>query len=159
MQISDENTAPTNPLPADYYRVQLQIADDLLLAKAKAGEIWAIQNLLKLIADAVVAGVPLPKNIATFISTALNAINNGVAADEAFGIKRGRGEKDTRKANQRQFAIAYYIETKEGTLEDKCELAAIEFDISEHTAKAAWKKNHKMVKHMLALDKKVFGVA
>ena len=141
-------------LPKSYYQSRLEIAEALLLDKARAGEIWAIEKLLKLVAETIEARIPLSENIATFISAALCKIHDGIDANKAFGIKRARGEKNTRQTNQKQFSIAYFIETQEGTLEDKLELAAIKFSVSVHTAKAAWKKNHKKVKFELEMQKK-----
>lgn len=144
---------------SDYYHFsKLRLAEELLLPKAESGEIWAIQNLLKLVSEAVDDGARINKKIANFLSKALIQIYRGEKADLAFGITRDRGQKDTRLSRQKNFSIAFFIEeTALGSLEERFQKAAIEFHVSFDTAKKAWQKNHNEAKRIVELNKKNFS--
>lgn len=141
-----------------YHYQRLKLAEELLMSKAENGEIWAIQNLLKLISDALDDGARINKETASFLSKALLQIYEGKNANLAFGIARTRGQKNTRKSRQRDFSIAYHIEKmQEGTLEEKCNLAAEKFHVSFDTAKKAWDRNYREVRRLLELDRIIFS--
>lgn len=152
---------PDNPdrrLSDYYHSSRLRLAEELLLPKAESGEIWAIQNLLKLVSDALDDGARINKKTANFLSKALIQIYRGEKADVAFGISRVRGQKDTRLSRQKNFSIAFFIEETElGSLEDRFLKAAIEFHVSFDTAKKAWQKNYNEARRIVELNKKNFS--
>lgn len=148
-------------LDAEYHAISLRLAEELLMPAVKRGELWAIQNILKLAAEAIQDQSPLSKGVAAYISKALASIHDGEKADEAFGIRRKRGEKDTRKVRQRKYFMADCIERlrhHDGlTLEDAVEIVAGRFSMSNDSAKLAWKVHHKEVKRIHQLEIKTFG--
>jgi hypothetical protein len=140
-----------------YHYQRLKLAEDLLLPKADMGEIWAIESLLKLISDALEDGARINKNTASYLSKALLQLYQGKNANLAFGIARTRGQKNTRKSRERDFIIACYIaKMQEGTLLEKCHLAANKFHVSFDTADKAWKKNQSEVRRLTELDSMIF---
>jgi len=148
-------------LADEYHWCKLRLAEELLLPKGRAGELWAIQNLLSLVSEAIADSARIPPRIAAFASSALQRIYEGEKADDAFGIKRKRGEKDTRRANRRAFCMADRIERhrklQDMTLEDAVAEAADHFHASVHTAKSAWKKNYKEARRLIDLELEHFN--
>ena len=145
----------------ELHYLRLELAEKSLLPKAEAGELWAIQNILKLVAEALADGVKLNTKVALFISKALIKIYDGEKADNAFGIARKRGERDNRKSRQRNFSIAYEIEKARKydglTIESAEVLAATKYHVSYDTAKKAVKDHGKEARRNLELHDKMFG--
>lgn len=149
-------------MDAEYHALRLKLAEKMLLKKAEDGELWAIQNLLLLVSDAIADGVPLSPLIASYISSSLRKIHDGEKADDAFGIKRKRGEKDTRRSQQRAFSMADAIERlryhDKLTLEKAIAFAATKFSVSEDSVKRNWKAHNKEVKRLMELELDNFGI-
>jgi hypothetical protein len=157
---------PTNPpalrqLISESHAEALNLAEDLLLPKAIKGELWAIQNLLLLVSKAIADECPLTPGVAEYVASALRAIYEGGNADDAFRIKRKRGEKDTRRARRKAFMLATSIVQKmqldSKTLDCAASEVAAKHYVSEDTAKKAWKDHHREVKRLLRLEKEAFG--
>jgi hypothetical protein len=149
---------PDRRLSDEYHWLKLRLAEEMLLAKAESGDILAIQNLLKLVSEALKDGARINKKIANFLSKSLIQIYRGEKADMAFGINRVRGQKDTRLSRQRNFSIAFFVEEIElGSLEDRFEKAATEFHVSSETARKAWQKNYPEARRIVELNKKNFS--
>ncbi|CAN6133910.1 hypothetical protein MCETRH20_00918 [Methylophilaceae bacterium] len=157
----DVNNFCKRNISDEYHFLRLGTAEKLLLPQAEAGELWAIQNLLKLAAEALADGARLNDKVALFISKALIKIHAGEKADNAFGIARKRGGKDTRRVRERNFSIAHFIEqarTQQNiTIEVAVALAASEYHLSEDTVKNAWKGNYKKARRILKLNEEYFG--
>jgi hypothetical protein len=145
----------------ELHYLRLELAEKSLLPKAEAGELWAIQNILKLVAEALADGVKLNTKVALFISKALIKIYDGEKADNAFGIARKRGEQDNRRVRQRNFAIATFIEDARKkqniTIEEAAVLAANKYHVSEDTAIKAQKNHGREARRMIELNKEIFG--
>lgn len=158
---NDVNYLTKLRLSDDYHYLRLKLAEELLLPKAQIGELWAIQSLLKLAAEALADGARLNLNVATFISEALIKIYDGEKADDAFGIARKPGEKNTRRARQRSFSMAFFIEKtckqENVTLDNALSQAADKYHASYDTAKKAWKDNYKEARRILQLHENNFG--
>ena len=141
------------PLPPDwcsrYHARRLTLAEELLLPKAESGEIWAIQNICMLSAEALADGCSLTPLIAQFVSGALRAIHDGTSGDTAFGIKRKPGESDRRRVRQRAYAIADFSERTRRlddlTVEKSISITAHQFSVSEDTVRKDRKKHLKEV--------------
>jgi hypothetical protein len=148
-------------MDADYHGLRLRLAEELLLPAARNGELWAIQNLLLIVSDAIGDQCVLPEGVAGYLSKALAAIHGGKKADDAFGIRRKRGEKYTRKFRQRRYFMADCVERlryhEKLTLESATEVVAERFSMTPDSVKLAWKENHKEVKRIHALEKECFG--
>lgn len=147
-------------MPDDYHRLRLNLAEKTLLEKATKGELWAVQTLLRIVSEAIADGETLTPGIALFVSTALRKIWEGAKADDAFGIKRKRGEKDQRAARSRQFMLADAVERlrESGmTLEEARGNVHEKTDISENTIQKAWIKNHKEARRQIDLEKEYLG--
>ena len=141
-----------------FYYLKLNLAEELLLPKAQAGDVRAIQDLLKLVSEALDNGARVNKAVASFISSAFMEIYKGENANQAFGIARKRGGKNTRFTSEKSFAIAFFIEEmQEGSLEVKTQLAADKFHVSYSTANNAWDKNHVEARRIVELNKKYFS--
>jgi hypothetical protein len=141
-----------------YHYLRLKLAEELLLPKSENGDVRAVQDLLKLVSEALDNGARVNRAVASFLSYALMEIYKGENADQAFGIARKRGGKNTRFTSEKSFAIAFFIEEmQEGTLEVKCQLAADKFHVSYGTANKAWDKNHVEARRIVELNKKYFS--
>jgi len=142
-------------------RMQLRLAEDLLLPKAKSHELWAIQNLLLISAQAIRDEHPLSKGIADYIASAFEAIHGGENADDAFGIKRKRGEKDLRASRGRAFWMAHCLARLKHsgmTVERALDEVANRFCVSPDTAKAVWKKNRIEALRITKIERERFGI-
>jgi hypothetical protein len=144
-----------------YHRSRQKLAEELLLTSAKGGEIEAIQSLLLIVSEAIRDGCPLTEDVADFIATALANIHGGMNGDEAFGIKRRRGGRDTRASRQRTYFMADCVERLRHhsgcTLELALAKVSERFCASTDTVKLAWKKNHKEVRRTFDLEKRALG--
>lgn len=153
-------TGLQNPdeMDSEYHKSRLELAEKLLLQQACNGELWAIQNLLLITAEAIRDGCPLTIGIAAFMHYALGKIYIGEKADVAFGIVRKRGEKDTRESQQRAFGFAHMVECRrkyhDETLEIAVEKVAALNKASDNTVKAAWQQFHKDAAQLIRLDRK-----
>src|SRR5574343_9114 len=145
----------------EYHELRQKIAERILLASAREGDLDAIQSLLLISSEAIRDKCPLTNEVADFIAKALANASHGMNADDAFGIKRKRGGKDTRASKQRAYSMTDCVERLRHhydlTLEDAIEDVAPKFFASPHTVKLAWKKNHKEVQRNLDLELKIFG--
>lgn len=157
----DFNNLYKQNLSEEYYSIRLNLAEERLLPKAEAGELWAIQNILKIVAEALANGVKLNEKVALFVSKAFIKIHDGEKADHAFGIVRKRGERDNRKSRQKNVSIAYEIEKARKydglTIESAAVLAATKYHVSYDTAKKAVKDHGKEARRNLELHDKMFG--
>lgn len=139
---------------------RLILAEKMLLEKAAKCELWAVRNLLRIVSEAIAEGVVLTPKIALFVSTALRRIHDGKKADDAFGIKRKRGEKDQRAARNRQFMLAYAVEQLRESgkkLEDARQTVEEKAGISENTIQKAWIKYRKEARRHINLEIKALG--
>src|SRR5579862_5077891 len=80
---------------------RLRIAERSFLPGALAGETSACERVLMFAADAITDGMTLSPGVAEFVAGGLRAVYMRRVGGEAFGIKRRRGEKDTRRARRR----------------------------------------------------------
>jgi hypothetical protein len=98
--------------------------------------------------------------VSDYLSNALHKIWSGKKADDAFGIKRRRGEKDNRQAQQRSFRMADCVGRlhRDGTtLEKAFATVAARFNRSEESVKRAWKQNYKEVRRQISLEEEHLG--
>lgn len=135
-----------------YHQQRMQLAEELLLDKAIGKDIWAIQNILMIVADAMVDGAIVTPKLSDFISNAFYEIHKGKKADDAFGISRGKGRP---MSGDKAFKYAKYVEDAEGTLEEKIRFVASKYHVSEDTLKGYWKKYHTEIRRLAALDAKL----
>lgn len=144
-----------------YHLLRQKLAEELLLTSAKGGEIEAIRSVLLIVSEAIRDGCPLTDDLASFISTALANIHGGMNSDQAFGIKRRRGGKDTRASSQRAYLMADGVERLRHhsgcTLELAVEEVSKRFFVPIDTVKSAWKKNYKEVRRAFDLEKRTLG--
>jgi hypothetical protein len=144
-----------------YHRLRQKLAEELLLTSAMEGELEAIQSLLLIVSEAIRDGCPLTNGVADFISKALANIHGGMKGDDAFGIKRKRGGKDTRAPRGRAYFMADCVERLRHhsglTLELAIEEVSERFSAPPDTAKLAWKKNYKEVRRSFEIEKRSFG--
>ena len=145
----------------EYHRLRLKVAEELLLTRVEAGETEAIQSLLLLVSEAIRDGCPLTDKVADFISRALANIHGGMNGNDAFGIKRKPGEKDTRASRGRAYSMADCVERlmhHNGlTLELAIAAVAQRFSVSPDTVKGGWMKNYKEVRRTFELEKQTLG--
>lgn len=142
-------------MPADYHHRRQKLAEELLLPKAERGEVWAIRNLLTILADALKDEAPVSGRCSVYLAKALTKISEGENANAAFGIRRKRGERDLRKKQAQAFLRTYRVEVerlKNITLEEAISRVAESERAKEDTVKAAWKKNHKEAKRLIQLE-------
>lgn len=143
------------------HRIKLGLTEELLLPKAKSHELWAIQNLLLISAEAIRDEHPLSKGIADYIASAFEAIHRGEGADDAFGIRRKRGEKDLRDSRGRAFWMAHCIaQLKQSgmTVQRALDEVADKFCVSPDTAKTAWKKNRIEALRITQIERETLGI-
>lgn len=143
-------------MPADYHQRRQKLAEELLLSKAEHGEVWAIWNLLAILADALKDNAPISKCCSAYLAKALTRIASGKNADAAFGIRRKRGERDLRRKRAQAFMRACRVEEerlKNISLEEAISRVAESEGAKENTVKAAWKKNHKEAKRQIQLER------
>lgn len=119
--------------------------DRVLMPKVRNGVIWAKQNVILMAAKGLKTGVPLPPDMANYIADGLLHVYWKREGEIAFGIKRRRGEKDNRKANQREWSyamfVALYTEKKQVPVFRAITDAARQFKVSPETIKKGWQKN------------------
>lgn len=143
----------------DYHLSRLRLAEKLLLEAATKSELWAVRNLLLIVSEAIAEGVRLTPGVASFVSGALRKIYEGAKADDAFGIKRKRGEKDHRAARSRNFMLADAVERlrENMTLEAARQTVEEKTGIPENTIRKAWVEHHKEARRQIDLEKDVLG--
>ena len=137
-----------------------ELAEQLHLPKAKQGEWWAIRYQLSIIANALNDGSPLTPQITSWLVEALRKIAAGKDHKDAFNIRRGRGKRDTRKANGEAFLNAYRVEYYRAQgltlLEAKGQVVE-DTNVKEGTLDRQWAKHHQMAKHEIEMQKRCFG--
>jgi hypothetical protein len=145
----------------EYHTLSMNLAEKILLPKVQQGELWAIQNVLRLVAEALDDGVRIKGGIANYVANALRRIHAGEKSDTAFGIKRKRGEKDNRKARAKAFLYAHQIEyfrmTEHLSLEVAIAKVAEAYGATEDTVKRGWKINHKEAHQELKMEQQYLG--
>ena len=144
-----------------YHKLRLELAGKRLLPLARQGEQGAIRSLLRVASEALKQGSPLPLNIGTFISLAIEDIANGVSLLKPFGLKRRRGERAALASiRARAFTRAYRVEcfrAQGRSLEDSIFEVSEQDSASENTVKRDWKLNHRMAKREIDLQRKYLG--
>ena len=121
----------------------------------ETGDSSAARKLLMCAASALRHGEPLSQPVATFIADGLDRIIEGDASGDAFGVRRGRGEKASRyKKTVRdfQYTMDVWERRSQGmTLENAIAAVADEKGENEATVRRAWEKKHHALRAILKL--------
>ena len=143
---------------------RLNIAEEYFLPKIAAGDGLAIRQLLSIIAETILKGGYFPSGIASFLAGGLSNIADDKGELSApFGVKRGRGEKRRHTVvagKQRDFSRAYRVEchVHDGkSVDEAIGLVAMDESAAEDTVRGAWKRQHKLAKHEIAMQIKYLG--
>lgn len=152
--------SPQQRLNDEYNDLRLELAESTLLPAANRGEFWAIRNLLSILADALADGSQVSAPHAIYLAEALRSIADGKDHKAAFGIRRKRGEKDTRDAKANAFVTAYrveYLRWQGHTLEESVAKVSADTMATENTVKWCWKKNHEDAKREIQMQLNTWG--
>lgn len=126
---------------------------EAVLPRAIDGDYRALCNVLFFLSEAIKQGVPLTPKSANFLADALRRIADGGDAKEAFHIRRKRGERDTREAEDKAAFLvlsvallrAHKPHEKPMTIERAVAKVAEESATPEDTVRAAWRDYRKCV--------------
>ena len=83
--------------------------EETILPKAIEGDFGALCHLLLYLSEAIRRGIPLTPKLADYLADELRKIADSGKRDDAFHIRRGKGERDTREAVERNLAWAVEI--------------------------------------------------
>lgn len=129
------------------------------LPKATLGDRGAALNLLAVAASLTRASLPLPPNLASWLSIGLEGLAMGLAPEESFGFanaKKGRkATTNIRVANdrfRRAYLVEYLVQTRGLTVADAAHAVGEIENASPETINAAWDAEHIRAKNVLAVS-------
>jgi len=129
------------------------------LPKAAIGDRGSALNLLAIAAGLTRASLPLPPNLAAWLSVGLEGLALGFAPENAFGFaKAGKGRKATtniKVANdrfRRAYLVEYLVQSQGVTVEVAVVRVGEIENVSPETVNMAWDGEHIRAKNVLAIS-------
>jgi len=115
------------------------------IPQALQGDLDALCALLLVLSAAIRDRVPLTPKLAEYLANELRKIADGGKRDDAFHVRRGKGQRDTREANQNAILLACAVAElrrhqpgeKPMTVDNATEMVAKERNVSADTVRAA----------------------